>query len=1061
MKHLTKRLLALTLSVAMAATMAPVATVQAAGKKTVTVSTQAELTKALATKGVSKITVKTAKAVKFTVKKGTYSAKLEMNAPKATMTNSGKWASVTVVDAKSFTERAKNNKVVVKDKKLTFTVAKGATVKSVTFAKKGASETVKINGTVSAMTISSPATVKITDNGSLKKVTVDAKAAVTLSGSSDVKAAVTLTKNAKDSSVKSAVPVAVKASADAAITLKEGAEGSTVAVKTADAKVSMTNSTKDTVEVTKADGTRESVAAGEKSDILNGNSEKEDVKKDEEKKPEAGSGLSGDASPSGNPSSGDAGNMSGIAFARAIAAASYDASVSYGNGTGAYMVSLDKNVVGDVDVTFDKNEEDKNQVLIINLNNHTVSGSFRIVAPTASGIYLKDAGLGANGAVVTGDLEVTAPMAHVENQATVNGTTKIHEVSDNTYCMFDKSAKFEVYGSGKIQFAQNVTNPPKIDIKTNKQVILDGAIEKIEVQAANAKIQVTTGTAISEVAIPAGYDKAVLSGEGKIETVNASAPVEVKTEVANVVVNSDAAEITVSDGANISNLAVASGVKEVTVSGNVSSIDVSEAGNDIVINATDTNAKIVVKDEAQAKEIQENPANESIADLVVYVTGYEVTCELKDDKIYLATGDKIDLGWFKLKVTYSDESEKELAVSQSMLKNPDYILSPAGAVSIKIVYAGIERVLADNIFYLDQDDVTLTCSVGQKEIKVNGDGFYFDTYTIGAEYFENNGLASIIKGTSSHGCPVTFQYNLLEEKGDPWKTGLPEEAGNYVIRATTDGGEDYIDGEAYIWIIAALDKDYFEFDQTKISAEILEKVDIFQNTDYNPTDNTLVHLGSIYFKDDSFSKDVLQSILNCAVSTHNKAQISYKYFAGGATFLNSLYDGLPEIPGGYCIELYGKDSMGNQSRARIYVNCNNAKFATVSATVTGAGITVADGEWPYENHNSTITASDGTVSITLKNGCMNQFDVIEIPHGIDYEMDVCADSNAVSISDCKIIVVEEFVYSGNGWSEKGTEYKGEGLPKESGRYRIVIPVKENPTTGFAETWSSFVINIGS
>lgn len=294
MKHLTKRLLALTLSVAMAATMAPVATVQAAGKKTMTVSTQAELTKALATKGVSKITVKTAKAVKFTVKKGTYSAKLEMNAPKATMTNSGKWASVTVVDAKSFTERAKNNKVVVKDKKLTFTVAKGATVKSVTFAKKGASETVKINGTVSAMTISSPATVKITDNGSLKKVTVDAKAAVTLSGSSDVKAAVTLTKNAKDSSVKSAVPVAVKASADAAITLKEGAEGSTVAVKTADAKVSMTNSTKDTVEVTKANGTRESVAAGEKIDTS------DDGKKEDVKKPAAGDSVGGNNEWSGS-----------------------------------------------------------------------------------------------------------------------------------------------------------------------------------------------------------------------------------------------------------------------------------------------------------------------------------------------------------------------------------------------------------------------------------------------------------------------------------------------------------------------------------------------------------------------------------------------------------------------------------------------------------------------------------------------------------------------------------------------------------------------------------------
>lgn len=261
--------------------------VQAASKKTVVVSTQKELTKALGTKGVSKIVVKTKKAVKFTVKKGKFSAKLEMNAPKATMTNQGTWKDVTVTDAKSFTEKAKNNQIVVKDKKLALTVAKAATVKEITLAKKGAADTLKVNGKVNVLTISAPTTVKISDEGTIKKMTVDAKAAVTLSGSSDTKIAVTMTKNAAKSSVKSAIPVAVKASADVSLTLNKGAEGSSVAVKSADAKVTLKNSTKESVSVTKADGTKESVGAGEKTNTdLSGDKETDEDKKDEDKKEE-------------------------------------------------------------------------------------------------------------------------------------------------------------------------------------------------------------------------------------------------------------------------------------------------------------------------------------------------------------------------------------------------------------------------------------------------------------------------------------------------------------------------------------------------------------------------------------------------------------------------------------------------------------------------------------------------------------------------------------------------------------------------------------------------------
>ena len=1098
----------------------------AAAKKTVTVKTQKQLDAALKDKKVTSIVIKTSKNVTLKIKDGDYSKKsLTVASPKATINNYGDFKKISVNDGKSFTDRGEGNNIVVKDtNSLKLTTGKQSSDTKITISGKGGKISIVNNGSVDAINVKGKSTVTVggnakesptitnnvtgakivaaqdanvvlnkqatltvkagtsldsltvkddakisvakgatvetvvvsgkasdvslTVNGTVSNVTVDAKADVSVTGSTT--GTVAITNNAEGATIQSEVKIDVTLNADAKVSLDKGAEGSSVTAGNENVKTDVTNNTSEKVTVTDSVGKETTVDSGKSETIAPDSSDNKTDNKNESTNTGGGGGYWGGGSSNTGTSNDTSSSISGSEFANAIANATYD--------EGEYIVNLEKNVSSDVNVNFAQAEK-----LILNLGDHTISGSFKIEAPNATHIYFNDNGVGANGATVTGDFEVNAPLAHVENQVSINGTTKIHAVSNSTYCMFDKSAKFEVYGAGKIQFADNVINPPKIDIKTDKQVTLDGAIDKVEVQSDSAKITIAKNTAIGEVLVPEGKTDTVISGDGKIETVNASAPVKVQATVDNVVVNSDAAKITVSDGANISNVTVASNVKNVEVSGSVAAIDVSNAGNDIVISAA-TNTKIVVKDEAQAKAIIENNANENVKESVVYVTGISVIPDAEADQtVTLAVGEELDLGNYTLQVTYNQGNPDTISVSKSMLKNPDYVLTTAGTVEVKVAYAGKEALLA-TITYLDKDVVTLTSTVGQKEIKVNGDGDYFDAYTIGVEYFENNGLTNIIKATSKYGTGINFEYApLVDNSQVSWESGLPATAGNYAIRAYTSDTDQCFGGEAVIWIFSSANKDYFEFDSSKIPADIVNNVTISNIQNDTQTDNRPLELAHIYFDNDSFTTAVLKSILDSAVSTHNEAQITYKYFAQGAVFGGTSKDGLPTIPGAYCIELFGIDGWNNESYARVYVNCNNEKLATVNATVSGSGITVSSPEdtgsgYDYCKNNSTITkTSDDSVTVELRNGCINQYDVIELSEGTAYEIAIQSGDKSIDIAG--IVVVEEFVISNDTWFESGSKYEGTGLPTEKGRYRIAIRVEEDTTNVVTETWCSFVIII--
>lgn len=589
MKHLSKRLVALALSFAMAATMTPVTT-QAASKKTVTVSTQAELTKALTTKGISKIIVKTKKAVKFTVKKGKYSAKLEMNAPKATLTNSGTWSGITVTDAKGYTEKAKSNKIVIKDKKLDLTVAKGASAKSVTFAKKGASHNVKINGTVSAVTISSPTTVKITANGTLKKVTVDAKTSLSLSGSSEKKVAMTMTKNAKSSSVKSAVPVSVKASANVAITLKEGAEGSAVAVKSASAKVELTNTTKDTIEVTKADGTKVSVVSGEKADTSKEDAAKEDdkkdeEKKDEEKKPVSGGGGGTVSDGGGNGPSGDSESIGGGSSSEeedktpSLTLEKTAVTLSKWDNQGKLKLkAIKKNIDGEIEWL----SSDKNKATVDS------DGTVTYVATGSAVITASAGGIQATCTVTTTDEVISASGFAAAVEGTDNGTVTLgSDISGEVSATWRKSANLTID-------MQNYTLTGNLSLTESGQtsgyniVLTDNGEQNI-----GAKI-----TGDLTVNAPSAHveNHIWVQGTSNVEAV-ANATYEVHDKEEKVLLKGPG-KLDIKADKRIAPQVVVSTDKPVTLAGNVIEVSVEKPA-EITVDATATVEKIEVTDSAK------------------------------------------------------------------------------------------------------------------------------------------------------------------------------------------------------------------------------------------------------------------------------------------------------------------------------------------------------------------------------------------------------------------------------------------------------------------------------
>jgi len=109
-----------------------------AAVRTVTVSTQKQLNRALKNNKVKSIVIKTDKPVKFTIGATSYAKKsLTVNAPEATVNNRGDFKKITVQDGKKFTDHGEGNQITISDpNSLKFVAGKNAEVASVTVTSK-------------------------------------------------------------------------------------------------------------------------------------------------------------------------------------------------------------------------------------------------------------------------------------------------------------------------------------------------------------------------------------------------------------------------------------------------------------------------------------------------------------------------------------------------------------------------------------------------------------------------------------------------------------------------------------------------------------------------------------------------------------------------------------------------------------------------------------------------------------------------------------------------------------------------------------------------------------
>lgn len=137
--------------------------VNAAAKKTVTVTTQKSLEAALKDKQVTSIVIKTSKNKDLSIPTGKYTSKsVVMEAPKASLINKATLKGMTIKSAKIVTEKADNNKIKITDKGLRIIVSKGADNSKISIGTKDAKVTVVADGKVSSVTVNKKALVAVT-----------------------------------------------------------------------------------------------------------------------------------------------------------------------------------------------------------------------------------------------------------------------------------------------------------------------------------------------------------------------------------------------------------------------------------------------------------------------------------------------------------------------------------------------------------------------------------------------------------------------------------------------------------------------------------------------------------------------------------------------------------------------------------------------------------------------------------------------------------------------------------------------------------------------------------
>ena len=220
----------------------------ASAKKTsVVVSSAAELNKVLKITSLKKVSLKTDKKIKLGLKGNHKGVKLVIDAPKAEVTNRGKFK-IVEIRVRKWVEKANGNGFIVKSKESSIEVNKNAKVAFIRFLKSGAKADVSIKGEVTSLV-------------------VEKKAELSLSGKTDL---VPVTVNAEGTKVTSSVQVELIANKNTETIFKKGAEGSSVKATNDETKVVVKNETKEEVFVENASGDETVLMSGAYKELKNG-----------------------------------------------------------------------------------------------------------------------------------------------------------------------------------------------------------------------------------------------------------------------------------------------------------------------------------------------------------------------------------------------------------------------------------------------------------------------------------------------------------------------------------------------------------------------------------------------------------------------------------------------------------------------------------------------------------------------------------------------------------------------------------------------------------------------
>ena len=217
-------------------------------KKTrVVVKTASELNNALKNSANKEISLKSDKKITLNLKGNHKGVKLIISAPKAEITNRGRFK-IIEINGKKWVEKARENSLIVKSAKTGIEVSKNAKAAYIRFLKSGAKAQVSVNGEVKSLIVDKKAELKLTGKTELVSVVV----------------------NAGGTKITSGVQVEITATKNTEAVLKKGAEGSSVKASDNKVKVVVKNETKEEVFVENAAGDETVLESGAYKELKNG-----------------------------------------------------------------------------------------------------------------------------------------------------------------------------------------------------------------------------------------------------------------------------------------------------------------------------------------------------------------------------------------------------------------------------------------------------------------------------------------------------------------------------------------------------------------------------------------------------------------------------------------------------------------------------------------------------------------------------------------------------------------------------------------------------------------------